>query len=1360
MLLGKPSHPSRHPSVAGWLIALVAFLTLVLGAGAQAPAPEPTPLTSIAALHEVTTWDLRRDHRISLEGTVTFVASDRGLLVVQHDDSAVAIHSQADLTGLRVGDHVQLQASALYPALPSVPGFPYTPATVEVLDSFQKTEAGRPNYLDRFQAYVVPPHSGSYRFWISCDDSGELWLSEDEAPAHARRIAFAPAWTDKDEWTRYPSQRSAAIHLEAGKRYYLEALHEQADGSDHLTVAWERNGSPREVIGAEHLRAYSPELPDSDGPATPRVAPAHGVRRQVWRSATIGSLGDLQSVSRLSGSCEASDLRVIKLGRAPLPPPVRVQVGQTTAAANNFRWCETIAEIRTVEREKSGLSLELLDGENRMTAHVQEWSGAVPSRLPGYLIRLSGVCENGFAADGRLTPGTFWIQQLPDIPIVGTSPRWNQVPPSHVSELAHLAAGLGEDIPVRVRGRVVAQTSAREFTLEDEGSFSAYYSINGREWKMLGDELHVPMRDPVLVGLAVTSHGAQKTAASFDHLSGLGAGAHGDQIGLGQWSGEFAIQDGTFVVSGAGNDIWDWQDEFFFVHEPHVGDGEFIAHLSSVNVHNVWAKAGLMIRDSLAPDAPFVDLVIVGGTRLSLQWRLNRPHRATNAVYANETEFPSWLKLVRRRQTLPFSTLQEATATPGQLVEVFGYLHRANQGVAIVDGFIRAAEPMSAPGPMENDRPLIEVRSVKTWSRSSLPNYFRLRGVVTCNRTSNRSHYFAIQDATGGVFISLENLADRRTIQPGTMVDVYCDPIVMGKSTQPVSAKIIPVGRATMPKPILHPMELLGESNGDGQWVEVDGIVYAAERGGATLRAAGSDIAVEAGGMTTEDWSRLIDRRIRVQGVALDQRTPELRLLVPNASYVEELGYDLTTASAPARSIADLIASRTIPDPSHRVRVVGSITFVHGQLAVVDDGTGTASLELRPDGGSVKPGDKVEAAGFPTMSANGSLALLHSGVTHIGQGVVPAPVRTSAAPVLDGTLAQQLVTFEADVLSVVTGTNGNLLELQSDGRKFHAWCPPGSRKLASLPEGSRVQLTGFAYQGSSYLPTDPIFNGNRRRGIQFIVRSPEDIVYLHGPPWMRLRRVLYVLGALALILLVVVGWAQVLRRRVKQRTEQLNATLAKLRRETELAATLTERHRLAGEIHDSLEQGITGIMLQIEGALQSPSCPAELREILNVARNMVSFSHAEIRHAIWDLHSPVLEGNNLHTALRQMAQFVGARSPAVDVALRGTPVALSPEIEHHLLRIAQEAVTNAAKHAHASKIDLELDYHADRVELRVRDDGRGFSSENHLVDSTHFGLRSLRQRAKKMNATLNLKSSPVSGTLVEVVVPHTREVVT
>lgn len=95
------------------------------------------------------------------------------------------------------------------------------------------------NYGSRIRGYVTAPLSGAYTFWICADDTGELWLSTDASPENKKKIAEAAMWCEFQNWTKMPSQKSAAVTLQRGKRYYFEVLHKEEKGGDHISVGWQ-----------------------------------------------------------------------------------------------------------------------------------------------------------------------------------------------------------------------------------------------------------------------------------------------------------------------------------------------------------------------------------------------------------------------------------------------------------------------------------------------------------------------------------------------------------------------------------------------------------------------------------------------------------------------------------------------------------------------------------------------------------------------------------------------------------------------------------------------------------------------------------------------------------------------------------------------------------------------------------------------------------------------------------------------------------------------------------------------------------------------------------------------------------------
>jgi hypothetical protein len=118
------------------------------------------------------------------------------------------------------------------------PKYPGHPDATGSLESFQAPPNFADEYGQRIEGLIVPSETGDYVFEIAADDSGELYLSPDEDPAHARKIAYLERWTPEVTQRPAPEQRSAPVRLEAGKRYYLAALMKEQGGGDALSVKW------------------------------------------------------------------------------------------------------------------------------------------------------------------------------------------------------------------------------------------------------------------------------------------------------------------------------------------------------------------------------------------------------------------------------------------------------------------------------------------------------------------------------------------------------------------------------------------------------------------------------------------------------------------------------------------------------------------------------------------------------------------------------------------------------------------------------------------------------------------------------------------------------------------------------------------------------------------------------------------------------------------------------------------------------------------------------------------------------------------------------------------------------------------
>ena len=205
-----------------------------------------------------------------------------------------------------------------------------------------------------------------------------------------------------------------------------------------------------------------------------------------------------------------------------------------------------------------------------------------------------------------------------------------------------------------------------------------------------------------------------------------------------------------------------------------------------------------------------------------------------------------------------------------------------------------------------------------------------------------------------------------------------------------------------------------------------------------------------------------------------------------------------------------------------------------------------------------------------------------------------------------------------------------------------------------------------------------------------------------------------------------------------------------------------ERQRMAREIHDTLAQGLTGIITQLEAAQQTTH-EAERERRIDNSKRLARDSLAEARRSVQALRPQALEDSRLPDALaEEVARWTATSGVPAEVAATGDPRALYPEVEVTLLRVAQEALANVAKHAAAAHAWVTLSYMEDVVTLDVRDDGSGFAP---LGESSAggggtggtagggFGLIAMRQRVNRLAGQLEIESEPGVGTAVSASLP-------
>jgi signal transduction histidine kinase len=347
-----------------------------------------------------------------------------------------------------------------------------------------------------------------------------------------------------------------------------------------------------------------------------------------------------------------------------------------------------------------------------------------------------------------------------------------------------------------------------------------------------------------------------------------------------------------------------------------------------------------------------------------------------------------------------------------------------------------------------------------------------------------------------------------------------------------------------------------------------------------------------------------------------------------------------------------------------------------------------------------------------------------------GEATQPFPTTLEPAAVVSPENDAMLVRLQGHFLSLLTNPTQRILVLKVGETALAAEldADTATDALDRIRPGSVIAVTGvYSYQWGP----PPSF--------RLFLRSAQDVNIITSAPWWTLRHTVVMTVMLALVACVAALWVRMTANRRRQ----------------EYQAVLNERSRVGRELHDTLEQGLAGIALQLEAVAGTlDDSPSAARRSLDVARRMLQYSQEETRRSIRDLRSQALESRDLAGALTDLArQMTDGTTAVADVKVEGVPRRLDASHEHHLLRIGLEALTNALKHSQARHISIVLHFGPDSTDLVVQDNGCGLEAGAQEAQGSHFGLQGIRERVDKLGGELQMNSEPGGGTRLAVRVP-------
>lgn len=598
-----------------------------------------------------------------------------------------------------------------------------------------------------------------------------------------------------------------------------------------------------------------------------------------------------------------------------------------------------------------------------------------------------------------------------------------------------------------------------------------------------------------------------------------------------------------------------------------------------------------------------------------------------------------------------------------------------------------------------------------------------------------------LQDETGATFLRGSSFG--KTLHPGQKLSVdgmYYPGLFIGGI---VPHKVEIMGEAGLPTPQVITRDDLQSGKFHYQLIEMEGVGRAVEVVGETavilrVNVPGGVIDVRFD-QTPEDASKMVDARLRIQGLAAGAINDRHQLVRPYVKVADTQAITILE-EAPVdpfgmkvQPLSALLDFTTSKSTLHRmmVRGVALSGVINGGLFI--RGQERSLYVQTPVSMPVNPGDVVEALGFPEMGVF-SAYLADATYRVTGQEPVPLPLEVTSKDLSNGVCDSDLITLDASILQSLE--NESALLVQSEKRNIKVMLPPGAPTAYDIGVTARFtgicRVTATKHEGYRASPT----------AYELWLRTPEDMAVLSSAPWWNMKRLSLVLGAVATAALLAFAWAVMLR---KQVNNQLHLLQAKAQTE----AVLEERQRIAREFHDTLEQELAGLTIRLDAATTRVT-DVKARELLEQQRHLLSRLQTESRDFVWDLRDSTRHETPLEKALQALLAHLQATTP-ITLQL-DCPEAL-PEIpplaQHHLLCITREATNNAIKYARATTIKVTAQSSPDLLRVLIEDDGQGFDVATKDRQIGHFGLQGMKERARKIQADLQIQSKAGQGTRVE-----------
>lgn len=645
----------------------------------------------------------------------------------------------------------------------------------------------------------------------------------------------------------------------------------------------------------------------------------------------------------------------------------------------------------------------------------------------------------------------------------------------------------------------------------------------------------------------------------------------------------------------------------------------------------------------------------------------------------------------------------------------------------------------------------------------------RIHGVVVTEADAEGSRAAeraaVIADDTAGIYV-LGPTNIFSDVHRGELLDIVgvtdpgeFAPIILVKSVHYLAT-------TPLPTPLKVTFQQMIAGTLDGQLVEVSGVVRSWEPITATnefgkwhmeLAVGDGRLTVSSNGQHPAGVEQ--DAEVRVQGVCFYQFNDKRQVISPlvlisrDAPIHIEKSAPADPFNAPVRAVSSLLQFSPSADYQHRVHVRGIVTFQQRSLFVwLRDQVSGLRVQTHQSQ-QLQSGDDIDVVGYVRYGAEAPV-LEDAVFQRRSSGSPPQPMNlTRPDDAFDH--QEDLVSIDAILTDVQPVLEGWSFTFQDQGTTFKAILRRlvAERVLGHWQNQSRVRVSGICLA----IPDDSrtVISGIwHPRSFQILLRSPDDLMVITPAPWWTPPHIILLFAVIAGASLLVTALVMLSARR-RLREQAIHRAMA----ETEFAAILSERNRVAREIHDTLAQGLAATSVQLTLAKKNANGASEsLNHHLEAAHELVRESLAEARDSIWNMRSHVLESSDLAGALREvLKQRCDGTGIETNVEVSGRSRRLAPILENNLLRIGQEAIFNATKHAKPKHILVKLEFGEKHFRLAVQDDGCGLETNGSPRTDGGFGLTAMRERATELKGELKVGSVNQRGTEILVTVPLSGE---